>query len=104
MKTLLITISKILIYFLLKDDSLKTKSELIMNGVRIDTERIEIIEKFWQDPGVRDCFARRNEFQLTDSASYFLDNARRITNDDFEPTNEVFLVLLFNFNNTMDNF
>ena len=60
-----------------------------MNGVRIDTERIEIIEKFWQDPGVKDCFARRNEFQLTDSASYFLDNARRITNDDFEPTNEV---------------
>ena len=73
---------------------MKTKSELIMNGVRIDTERIEIIEKFWQDPGVKDCFARRNEFQLTDSASYFLDNARRITNDDFEPTNEVFLLFI----------
>ena len=68
---------------------MKNKSELIMNGVRIDTERIEIIEMFWQDPGVKECFSRRNEFQLTDSASYFLENARRITDDDFEPTDLV---------------
>ena len=74
---------------LLKDDSLKTKNELIMNGVRIDDKRIGIIESFWQDPGVKECFSRRNEFQLTDSASYFLDNARRITDDDFEPSDLV---------------
>ena len=83
--------------FLLKDDSLKTKSELIMNGVRIDDKRIGIIEMFWQDQGVKECFSRRNEFQLTDSASFFLDNARRITSDDFEPTDMVcfpFLIIL----------
>ena len=79
----------------MKDESLKTKSELIMNGVRIDKERIKIIETFWQDPGVRKCFGRRNEFQLTDSAAYFLDNARRITDDDFEPTTTVQFSLFF---------
>ena len=62
-----------------------------MHGVKIDTERLEIIEKFWQDPGVRECFARRNEFQLTDSASYFLDNARRIVDEEYQPTDLVCL-------------
>ena len=84
-----LSINSITTKFLLKDESLKTKSELIMNGVRIDHERIKIIEKFWQAPGVRKCFGRRNEFQLTDSAGYFLDNARRITDDDFEPSDTV---------------
>ena len=79
-----------------KDEVLKTKSELISYGVKIDSERIQIIEKLWQDSGVRKCFERRNEFQLTDSASYFLENARRISSDDFEPTDRVghfFLIL-----------
>ena len=79
-------------------NSLRSKSDLLEYknpDVRFDTEEIEMIEKFWQDPGVRKCFVRRNEFQLTDSASYFFDNARRITKDDFVPTDAVGFYLFY---------
>ncbi|KAG9465710.1 hypothetical protein GDO78_017862, partial [Eleutherodactylus coqui] len=46
------------------------------------------IKKLWSDPGIRKCYERRSEFQLLDSANYYLSNLERITQDDYQPTNE----------------
>ncbi len=43
---------------------------------------------FMSDPGVRGCFERRNEFQLSDSADYFLSALDRISSPGFVPTLE----------------
>ncbi|XP_056374036.1 guanine nucleotide-binding protein subunit alpha-11-like isoform X1 [Hyla sarda] len=46
------------------------------------------IKKLWSDPGIRKCYEKRREFQLLDSASYFLTNLERLTQDCYQPTNE----------------
>ncbi|XP_077126883.1 guanine nucleotide-binding protein subunit alpha-15 isoform X1 [Ranitomeya variabilis] len=46
------------------------------------------IKKLWSDPGIRKCYEKRREFQLLDSAYYFLSNLDRITQDGYQPTNE----------------
>jgi len=45
-----------------------------------------MITKLWSDEGIQRAFDRRNEFQLTDSVQYFLDNVERIADPDYVPT------------------
>lgn len=40
-------------------------------------EIVNCIECLWRDKGIRACFAKRNQFQLSDSAEYFFDNVHR---------------------------
>jgi guanine nucleotide-binding protein G(q) subunit alpha len=47
---------------------------------------LEAIKALWTDPGVMECYDRRREYQLTDSAKYYLDNADRIAEPDYLPT------------------
>ena len=43
----------------------------------------------WKDAGVQACFNRSNEYQLIDSAKYFLDKVDIIKNDTiFQPTEQ----------------
>lgn len=44
--------------------------------------------KLWQDKGVQQCFLRSNEYQLNDSAGYFLDSLLRISQPDYVPTQQ----------------
>ncbi|KAI6657618.1 guanine nucleotide-binding protein (G protein), subunit alpha [Oopsacas minuta] len=46
------------------------------------------INKFWKDKGVKQCFEKRNKFQISDSAEYFLDALDRVKEDDYNPTRE----------------
>jgi len=45
-----------------------------------------MLNDLWSDTGIQRAFDRRNEFQLTDSVQYFLDNVDRIANTDYVPT------------------
>ena len=46
-----------------------------------------LIEQLWRDPGVsKECYSRRKEFQLSDSAKYYLDDLDRICGKDYVPT------------------
>ena len=38
--------------------------------------------------GVKECFERRNKFQISDSAEYFLEALDRIREEDYNPTRE----------------
>ena len=38
-----------------------------------ESELLDAMKKLWNDSGVQQCFNRSNEYQLNDSAKYFLD-------------------------------
>lgn len=44
------------------------------------------MQNLWLDKGVQRCFLRSNEFQLNDSAGYFLDSLPRISEPDYIPS------------------
>ncbi|XP_065886456.1 guanine nucleotide-binding protein G(q) subunit alpha-like isoform X1 [Dysidea avara] len=46
-----------------------------------------LILQLWRDPGIsKECYSRRREFQLSDSAKYYLDDLDRICGKDYVPT------------------
>jgi len=44
--------------------------------------------RLWEDDGVQECFNRSREYQLNDSAQYFLENLSRLTARDYVPSQE----------------
>lgn len=58
----------------------------------IDTQTfldyVDCVKHLWEDDGIQNAYHRRNEFQLGDSTSYFLDNLVRIGRPDFVPTKQ----------------
>jgi len=46
------------------------------------------VRVFWADPSVQKCFERSNEFQLIDSAKYFLDKVEHIQRPDYNPSEQ----------------
>ncbi|XP_060604362.1 guanine nucleotide-binding protein G(q) subunit alpha-like, partial [Ruditapes philippinarum] len=47
---------------------------------------VEAIKALWADSGIQECYDRRREYQLTDSAKYYLDDVDRITQPDYLPS------------------
>ncbi|XP_063052186.1 guanine nucleotide-binding protein G(i) subunit alpha-1-like [Engraulis encrasicolus] len=47
-----------------------------------------IIRRLWKDGGVQACFARSREYQLNDSASYYLNDLERISSGNYVPTQQ----------------
>ena len=54
----------------------------------IDGEYTSYIKSLWEDKGIREAYERRSEFQLSDSAKYFLSNLDRIAAQDYIPNEE----------------
>lgn len=48
----------------------------------------EHTEALWNDTGVRKCFERSNEYQLIDSAKYFLDKVGVVKTEEYTPTEQ----------------
>uniref|UniRef100_A0A6E8VMY0 G protein alpha o subunit n=1 Tax=Anopheles coluzzii TaxID=1518534 RepID=A0A6E8VMY0_ANOCL len=46
------------------------------------------MKRLWSDSGVQECFCRSNEYQLNDSAKYFLDDLDRLGAKDYQPTEQ----------------
>ncbi|CAG07506.1 unnamed protein product, partial [Tetraodon nigroviridis] len=51
-------------------------------------ELSDIIKKLWKDSGVQAAFERAAEFQLNDSAGYYLNEMERICKPDYMPTEQ----------------
>nr|P53359.2 RecName: Full=Guanine nucleotide-binding protein G(o) subunit alpha [Manduca sexta]CAA88905.1 alpha subunit, Go, heterotrimeric guanyl nucleotide binding protein [Manduca sexta] len=51
-------------------------------------ELLAAMKRLWADAGVQECFGRSNEYQLNDSAKYFLDDLDRLGARDYQPTEE----------------
>jgi guanine nucleotide-binding protein G(q) subunit alpha len=52
----------------------------------LQPNHVEAIKSLWEDAGVKECYDRRREYQLTDSAKYYLDQLDRIASSDYLPT------------------
>ncbi|KAM9098081.1 guanine nucleotide-binding protein subunit alpha-14 [Sarcophilus harrisii] len=51
-------------------------------------KQVEAIKKLWDDPGIQECYDRRREYQLSDSAKYYLSDIDRIAMPSFVPTQQ----------------
>ncbi|KAK3596395.1 hypothetical protein CHS0354_018994 [Potamilus streckersoni] len=51
-------------------------------------EFMEYTARLWEDGGVQECFSRSHEYQLLDSAKYFLDRIGDIRQTDYIPTDQ----------------
>lgn len=49
---------------------------------------VEAIKDLWHDSGIIECYDRRREYQLTDSAKYYLTDIDRIKQHDYLPTQQ----------------
>ncbi|KAF8565071.1 hypothetical protein P879_05794, partial [Paragonimus westermani] len=56
------------------------------NTITLDVDVVTAVRQLWADPGMKECFQRRREFQITDSSKYYLDNFDRIVAPDYLPT------------------
>ena len=48
-----------------------------------------IMKELWEDPGIQAAFVRSREYQLNDSAGYFLNELERISGESYIPTDQV---------------
>nr|XP_015798452.2 guanine nucleotide-binding protein G(q) subunit alpha [Nothobranchius furzeri] len=63
---------------------------------RVDVERVTTLTKpyedalksLWSDPGIQECHSRRREYQLSDSAKYYLDDLARIADSAYLPSQQ----------------
>ena len=51
-----------------------------------DKQMAEAIVQLWADNGVRECYNRRREYHLNDSAKYYLNAVDRISSPDYVPS------------------
>ncbi|KAH0812387.1 hypothetical protein GEV33_010404 [Tenebrio molitor] len=54
----------------------------------LTTDLVMLMKKLWQDPGVQLCFARSREYQLNDSAAYYLNALDRISQPNYIPSQQ----------------
>ncbi|CAM4561514.1 unnamed protein product [Lepidochelys olivacea] len=54
----------------------------------LERKQAEAIKKLWADPGIQECYDRRREYQLSDSAKYYLTDIDRIALPSFVPTQQ----------------
>ncbi|CAJ1070147.1 guanine nucleotide-binding protein G(q) subunit alpha-like [Xyrichtys novacula] len=48
----------------------------------------DAIKSLWSDPGIQECYSRRREYQLSDSAKYYLNDLDRIADNAYLPTQQ----------------
>ena len=58
---------------------------------------VRAIENLWSNPEVQLTYARRNEYQLNDSAAYFLSDVARFCKKDYVPSDQVLILRLLFF-------
>ncbi|XP_025026905.1 guanine nucleotide-binding protein subunit alpha-14 isoform X2 [Python bivittatus] len=54
----------------------------------LERKYVEAIKRLWEDPGIQECYRRRREYQLSDSAKYFLSDLERIAMPSFVPNEQ----------------
>ncbi|XP_061115789.1 guanine nucleotide-binding protein subunit alpha-14-like isoform X2 [Conger conger] len=54
----------------------------------MDPKQADAIRALWADPGIQECYDRRREYQLSDSAKYYLADMDRIADPQYVPTQQ----------------
>lgn len=51
-------------------------------------ELAAVMRRLWTDPGTKECFERSREYQLNDSAPYYLNSLDRVSQPGYIPTQD----------------
>ncbi|XP_025920139.1 guanine nucleotide-binding protein subunit alpha-14 [Apteryx mantelli] len=71
------------------EDNAQMIGEVEVDKVTVlERKQVEAIKKLWEDPGIQECYDRRREYQLSDSAKYYLTDIDRIAMPSFVPTQQ----------------
>jgi guanine nucleotide-binding protein G(i) subunit alpha len=54
----------------------------------IDLEKASVMRRLWRDAGLQHCYARSREYQLNDSAHYYLSSLDRISQPTYVPSQQ----------------
>ncbi|XP_040272988.1 guanine nucleotide-binding protein subunit alpha-14 [Bufo gargarizans] len=54
----------------------------------LERKHVEAIKKLWEDPGIQECYDRRREYQLSDSAKYYISDIDRVSVIGYVPTQQ----------------
>ncbi|KFP24885.1 Guanine nucleotide-binding protein G(t) subunit alpha-3, partial [Colius striatus] len=54
----------------------------------MSSELVGLIKQLWRDGGTQACFARAAEYQLSDSAAYYLNDLDRLAMPDYVPSEQ----------------
>uniref|UniRef100_A0A2D4KF63 Guanine nucleotide-binding protein subunit alpha n=1 Tax=Micrurus paraensis TaxID=1970185 RepID=A0A2D4KF63_9SAUR len=71
-----------------KDDSRMIEDVQADKIESLERKYAEAIKRLWEDPGIQECYHRRREYQLSDSAKYFLSDLERIAMPSFVPNEQ----------------
>eukprot|EP00010_Vexillifera_abyssalis_P008810 CAMPEP_0201550522 /NCGR_PEP_ID=MMETSP0173_2-20130828/6882_1 /ASSEMBLY_ACC=CAM_ASM_000268 /TAXON_ID=218659 /ORGANISM="Vexillifera sp., Strain DIVA3 564/2" /LENGTH=353 /DNA_ID=CAMNT_0047960525 /DNA_START=6 /DNA_END=1067 /DNA_ORIENTATION=- len=71
-----------------KDRAIKLSSTSLVGSQGLTPELADDIELLWKDQGIQSIYKRSNEFQLGDSAEYFLSGVHRFAKDDYVPSEQ----------------
>ncbi|KAK9503532.1 hypothetical protein O3M35_010071 [Rhynocoris fuscipes] len=76
-----------------KDPSMMEKAELVRSidfesVTTFESPYVEAIKALWADTGIQECYDRRREYQLTDSAKYYLMEIDRVAAPNYLPTEQ----------------
>lgn len=64
------------------------QEELVQTNIEYSPEFFDKVKKLWADGGVQKTFMRSNEYQLIDSAKYFLDKLDEVASEDYKPSDQ----------------
>ncbi|KAM6472893.1 guanine nucleotide-binding protein subunit alpha-14-like isoform 2-T2 [Liasis olivaceus] len=70
------------------EDSQMIKEVHIDKIETLERKYVEVIKRLWEDPGIQECYHRRREYQLSDSAKYFLSDLEHIAMPSFVPNEQ----------------
>ncbi|KAF7666470.1 hypothetical protein LDENG_00106620 [Lucifuga dentata] len=64
-------------------------SEVIVENVTTFTNPyVDALKSLWSDSGILECYSRKREYQLSDSAKYYLNDLERIADATYVPTQQ----------------
>ncbi|MEQ2182035.1 hypothetical protein GOODEAATRI_017884 [Goodea atripinnis] len=58
----------------------------VIEVTTLESWQVDAIKRVWNDHGIQQCYDRRREYQLSDSAKYYLNDMDRITAPGYIPT------------------
>ena len=91
MQTMIRAMELLKIQYQNSDSSDKAETVLSANLETVTTFEspyVEAIKDLWNDSGIKECYDRRREYQLTDSAKYYLSDIDRIAEPNYLPTKQ----------------
>lgn len=91
MQTLIQAMNILKIPFMFEENKVHAKvmSEVDVEKLYLFSQiHVDALKSLWCDPGIQECFHRKREYQLSDSAQYYMNNLDRIGDPAYVPTEQ----------------